>query len=376
MSFQCLAVILSKYLLYSPRRIKFLTAGKVILEVISMYLWRPQRVVFEPNALEHERGQKLFRLFSSQPGVEIAITPSHNRVTGIPGKTAQEAYDEAKRTLVVGIRKSSEFATCKPSAHYQLPLATSCPGKCEYCYLNTTLGKKPYVRIYVNLEEILEKAGGYIQARLPETTIFEGAATGDPLAVEDYSDAIKTSIAYFAEQKNGRFRFVTKFTNVSSLLKLEHNGHTRFRFSLNTDSIISQYEKGTPRLAERIEAARQVHLAKYPLGFLIAPIFIYTDWQDEYEQLLSSLAEQLDSQLPDLTFELITHRYTTRAKNNILDRNPETTLPMNDEERRYKYGQFGYGKYVYPKEIYDETKTFFQDKIKQYFPNATIEYLV
>ncbi len=341
-----------------------------------MYLWRPQRVIFEPRALEYERGQRLFHLFSNQPGIELATTPSHNRVTGIPGKTAKEAYDEAKRTLVIGVRKISEFATCKPSAHYQLPLATSCPGKCEYCYLNTTLGKRPYVRIYVNVEEVLEKAASYIEARLPETTIFEGAATGDPLAVEDYSDALKTAISFFAKQQKGRFRFVSKFPNVDSLLNIEHNDHTRIRFSLNTDSIISQYEKATPNLAERLTAARKVHLANYPLGFLIAPIIIYRGWQLEYDQLLHSLAEQLATDVPNLTFELITHRYTTRAKNNILERNPNTTLPMQEEERRYKYGQFGYGKYVYPKEVYEEVRSFFESKISHYFPSAVVDYLV
>lgn len=341
-----------------------------------MYLWRPQRVIFEPQALEYERGRKLFRLFSNQPGVEIATTPSHNRVTGIPGKTAREAYDEAKRTLVVGVRRSQKFATCKPSAHYQLPLTTSCPGKCEYCYLNTTLGKKPYVRIYVNLEEILEQAGQYIEERLPETTIFEGAATGDPLAVEDYSDAIKTTIAYFAQQEHGRFRFVTKFPNVHSLLNLDHRGHTRIRFSLNTDSVITKYESGTPRAAERIAAAQRVQGAGYPLGILIAPIFIYHEWQKEYEQLLGQLAQQLDRDSPDLTFELITHRYTTRAKNNILERNPDSTLPMNNEERRYKYGQFGYGKYIYPPATMEEIKSFFERRIGAHFPNARINYLV
>jgi spore photoproduct lyase len=341
-----------------------------------MYQWKPKRVIFKPQALEYERGQRLYRLFSQQSGVELGKTSSHNRVTGIPGKTAWEMYEEAKRTLVVGVRKSKEFATCKPSAHFQLPLSTSCPGKCEYCYLNTTLGKKPYVRIYVNIEEVLGKAGEYIQARLPEQTIFEGAATGDPLAVEDYSDALKIAIAYFADQPNGRFRFVTKFTNVDSLLDIEHSGHNRFRFSLNTEQIIGRFERGTPRLVDRIRAARKAGLAGYPLGFLIAPIFIYPGWQDDYRQMLTGLAEQMGSENPDITFELITHRYTARARSNILDRNPNSRLPMLDEERRYKYGQFGYGKYVYPQDTYDQVRQFFQTTIAELFPQAVIDYLV
>ena len=33
---------------------------------------------------------------------------------------------------------------------------------------------------------------------------------------------------------------------------------------------------------------------------------------------------------------------------------------MNDEERTYKYGQFGYGKFVYPKDSLAYMKEFFQ----------------
>lgn len=45
---------------------------------------------------------------------------------------------------------------------------------CEYCYLNTQLGKRPYTKVYVNVDEILEKALKYINERKPKSTIFEG----------------------------------------------------------------------------------------------------------------------------------------------------------------------------------------------------------
>lgn len=100
------------------------------------YQFIPRRVFFEPDALEYPLGKELKKLFTDMKA-EIKYTSSHNRVIGIPGKNPQEAYFEGKRTLVVGVRRSLDFQTCKPSAHYQLPLVTGCPGKCEYCYLNT-----------------------------------------------------------------------------------------------------------------------------------------------------------------------------------------------------------------------------------------------
>lgn len=352
-------------------KVNYLVMGSEYMKDFS-----PKRVLFEEQALDYPLGKELWSYFQEQD-IPVSKIASHNRISGIPGKTPREAYREAKATLVVGVRKTLKFEGCKPSAHFQLPLVTSCPGKCEYCYLQTTLGKKPYIRIYVNQEEILSKAGQYIEERKPGITIFEGAATSDPLPVEPFSGALARTIEYFGKQEHGRFRFVTKFTNVDSLLKLNHYNHTRFRFSLNSNYVISNFEHGTPSLNERIEAASKVSYAGYPLGFIIAPIIHYDKWQEEYLTLLTELKKSLDpSALTNLTFELISHRYTKRAKENILSLFPETKLSMNEEERRVKYGQFGYIKYLYPKEIYEEMKDFFTREINEIFPQSKVEYFV
>ncbi|MCF8012041.1 MAG: spore photoproduct lyase [Clostridiales bacterium] len=337
--------------------------------------FQPKRIYFEQKALDYPLGKNLYDFFRKQD-VELKFTGSHNRVTGIPGKNPQQGFMEAKRTLVVGIRRTMEFYTCKPSAHYQLPLCTSCPGKCEYCYLYTSLAKKPYIRIYVNIEEILNKTRDYIEKRKPETTLFEGAATSDPVPVEKYTGSLKKTIEFFGQEKYGKFRFVTKFTDVDSLLDVEHREKTTFRFSLNTAHIIEKYEHNTPDASQRIEAAGKVAGAGYPIGFLIAPIIVYENWKKDYYDLLENLKETLQKKSKNISFELITHRYTARAKNRILEIFPQTTLPMNEVKRKFKYGQFGYGKYVYPKENMQEIEEFFNEHIEKLFPEAEIKYLV
>lgn len=336
----------------------------------------PARAFFEPAALEYPLGRQIHDRLKAL-NVPIRFTGSHNRVTGLPGKTPGEAYREAKRTMVVGVRKSADFASCKPSAHFQLPLNTSCPGMCEYCYLATTLGRRPYLRVYVNIDEVLARAARYIEERAPEVTIFEGAATSDPIPTEYLTGLLGETIAFFGRQQLARFRFVTKYTDVEPLLAVEHNGHTRFRFSLNPSSIIRRFEHATPNLTDRIAAAARVAEAGYPLGFLIAPLFAFPDWQKEYGGLFRELAETLPEKAKqDLTFELITHRFTKRAKANIAAIFPKTGLPLEEAERRYKYGQFGYGKYVYGKELMGQLEAFMSDQLEQYFPQAKIEYFV
>jgi spore photoproduct lyase len=341
-----------------------------------MHRFVPARAYFEPAALDYPLGRKLYNRLRAMK-VPVELTGSHNRVTGLPGKTAGEAYREAKRTLVVGVRKSADFATCKPSANFQLPLATSCPGMCEYCYLATTLGRRPYLRVYVNIDEVLAKARAYIEDRAPAITVFEGAATSDPLPTEYLTHLLHTTIEFFGRQPLGRFRFVTKHNDVEPLLDAAHNGHTRFRFSLNAAAVIRRYEHHTPDLAGRVAAAARVAAAGYPLGFIIAPIFVFSGWREGYGDLFRSLSAALPAAArDDLTFEFITHRFTKRAKANIAAIFPQTTLPFDEEERRYKFGQFGYGKYIYSDETMRAVREFMEAQAAEFFPAAKVEYFV
>lgn len=339
----------------------------------------PKRVFYEPQSLDYDLGKELIEKFQRM-GVETVSTASHNRVIGIPGKTAAQAYREAKRTLVIGVRRDSPFQTCKPSAHYQLPLVTGCSGMCEYCYLSTNLGKKPYIRIYVNINDILQTTQKLIQARAPELTLFEGSAVSDPIVVESYTGSLKKTIKFFSQEEFGRFRFVTKFTHIDSLLDISHNKHTTIRFSINCQSVIQKYEHGTPSLAERLHAAGKVLQSGYPLGFIIAPIFLFPGWEGEYESMVKDLAETIIPHLGNvdekITLELISHRYTKRAKSNILEIFSTTELPMDENKRKFKYGQFGYGKYVYTPDIMKQFKETFHNLIEKYLPESETKYFV
>jgi len=83
----------------------------------------------------------------------------------------------------------------------------------RFQHMGMLVSPTAYVRIYVNLEEILGIASNLIRERLPEITQFEGAATSDPVPVERYTRALKQTIEFFGREPNGRFRFVTKYTD-------------------------------------------------------------------------------------------------------------------------------------------------------------------
>ena len=337
----------------------------------------PKRVIFEKDSLDTEVGKNIYNMVKDNPKVEIINATSNRIKTHIPGDNLFDQYRSGKETMVVGKRKSLKFQTCKPSANFQLPLVSGCMGRCEYCYLNTQLGDKPFVRVFTNIDEVLDRAKQYIEERLPAVTIFEGAATSDPIPLELYTHALRKTIEFIGNEPKARFRFVTKFNDVDSLLDAKHNNHTEIRFSINTPKVIDAYEHYTASSQNRIEAAIKVANAGYKIGFIIAPVFIYDNWKEEYKELIKSIKNKLPKDFDkQIIFEVISHRYTTKAKNRILEIYPDTLLPMNEEDRKYKYGQFGYGKYVYTKEQLDDMKDFFKTEIKAVFPNSIIKYVI
>lgn len=254
----------------------------------------PSRILFEKNSLDYEMGNRILNTFSNNPKVEI-INMSSNRIKGhIPGDNIYDFYRQGKNTLVVGVKRPGKFQSCKPSANYQLPLISGCTGQCQYCYLNTNLGDKPYVKVNVNVDDILKTADDYMNERLPQLTIFEGSATSDPVPLEPYTHSLQKVIEFFSTKPKGRFRFVTKFNDVDTLLNLDHKGKTEIRFTLNTAKVIENYEKRTASFDLRLEACEKVAAASYPIGFIIAPVFLYDGWKDDYKDLLLKLYDRLD----------------------------------------------------------------------------------
>ncbi|MBU8907711.1 spore photoproduct lyase [Desertibacillus haloalkaliphilus] len=334
----------------------------------------PQLVYIEPNALNYPLGVELKDKFEKM-GIEIRETTSHNQVRNIPGDTELQKYRNAKSTLVIGVRKTLKFDTSKPSAEYAIPLATGCMGHCHYCYLQTTMGDKPYLRTYVNLDDIFEATHQYIEERKPEITRFEAACTSDIVGIDHLTHSLRKAIEFIGQTELGRLRFVTKYHHVDHLLDAKHNGNTRFRFSLNSNYVIKNFEPGTSPFDKRIEAAGKVANANYPLGFILAPLYRHKDWEQGYLDLF----ERLEATLPlyatkDLTFELIQHRFTKTAKRIIEKRYPKSKLEMNEEERKYKWGKYGRGKYVYQNDEATELRETIESYIHKFFPNAKIEY--
>lgn len=337
--------------------------------------YMPEQVFFEPSSLKYPLGRKLYKIFSEK-GIEIHQVPSHGVSRHITGNTAREKYAKSKRTLAVTTKKAADLEVCKPSADFQFELVANCPGSCEYCYLQTTQGQKPFLRVFVNLEEIFDNIESHISREEGRITSFEVASMGDPLSLEHLTGSLAETVEFFGKLENARLRVVTKYSSVDTLTGIRHNGHTRFRFSMNSRYVINRFEHNTASFEERLEAASKIISAGYPAGFIVAPIMVYEGWKEEYAELFQKLRSSIGSlkSTEPLTFELIQHRFTAVSKKLILERFPNTALDLEESTRALKWGRFGRYKYVYPKEVSSDMKSLITNLIMESFPDSKIEY--
>ncbi|QZY54549.1 spore photoproduct lyase [Crassaminicella profunda] len=334
-----------------------------------MKLFIPDIAYINPKSLNYNVGKTAKEYLE-----KLHVPTIDSRKVEINGACPSENYAKAKKTIYLTVNAQKKLRPCKPSADYQFALSSSCPGHCEYCYLQTTQGEKPFMKVFVNIEEILQVIQNHIDKNLPNITTFESGSITDPIALEHLTGNLKRCIEFFGKSQKGRLRVITKYNNVDSFLDIHHHQHTKFRFSINTKYVINNFEHHTASFEERIAASRKIAQAGYPIGFIIAPIMIYDGWKSEYEELLSHLKSQLKDYHEEITFELIQHRFTATAKELILTRFPKTKLDMNEETRQLKWGPYGKFKYVYPKEKSTEIKKYITELIHSNFEKALIEY--
>lgn len=347
-------------------------------------LWRPRRVLVTPAALDHAHGRQIVAR-AENLGLPVERLKS-NRLTGLRDENPRRAYTQAKSTLAVVTAPPTKLKLqpIPPSADWRFDLAEGCPAHCQYCYLAGSLSGPPVTRVYANLDTILGSLENYLGqgdvtsttlARVAEGTTFEASCYTDPLGIEHLTGSLSAAIRHFgAWEAPVQLRFTTKFAAVEPLLGLPHRGRTRVRFSVNA-AAAAHYEGGTAPLADRLAAMGALAGAGYPIGLTIAPILPVEEWREAYDALLRDAAEVLaDVREPDLTVELITHRFTPGSKTVLEGWYPGSDLPMREAERTRKLTKFGSVKYVFPGDLMKTMRAHLTERIAVRLPTARILY--
>ena len=334
-------------------------------------MFLPKRILYEKDIEHYELGRYLLDLYKSK-GIECDIIENHNNIEEMRKKQNSE-FTDLKQHLIIGIRKTHKFVENHKVSDYLVPYTSSgCIAMCLYCYLVCNFNKCSYLRLFVNREEMLDKIIK-VANKSDRNLVFEIGSNSDLILENTITNNLVWTIENFAKSDKGILTFPTKFGMVDPILNLNHNGKIIVRMSVNPDDIIKNVELGTSPLKVRVEAINKLKQAGYKIGILIAPVIFLDNWKEKYENLIKYLYENLSMEVKkEVLFEVIfmTYSYVHRAINTEV-------FPNNkDLYEKEKMTGRGMGKYTYKTEYKNEGEQFFREKLKKYFPQNEIKYIV
>ena len=329
----------------------------------------PKAIYYEKNIENYELGKQLLEKYRDIPKV---IIENHNNIEEMRKKSNSE-FADMKRNLIIGIRKTHKFVENHKTSDFLVPYTSSgCTAMCMYCYLVCNYNKCAYLRLFVNREQMLEKIIKVAQKGERDLT-FEIGSNSDLILENMITGNLIWTIENFANTKKGFLTLPTKFDMVDSILPLDHKGKIIIRMSVNPSEIINKVEFGTSRLKGRIEAINKLAEAGYKIGILIAPVIFVENWQELYSNLIEELSVKLSDKVKKQAFfEIIFMTYSyVHTKIN------EEAFPnaINLYNKEIMTGR-GNGKYAYKMNIRKEAEKLLREKMKKYFPNNKIEYIV
>ncbi len=332
-------------------------------------MFNPKAIYYEKNIENYELGRILLEKYKDKPKI---IIENHNNIEEMRKKSNSE-FADMKKNLIIGIRKTHKFTENHKTSDFLVPYTSSgCIAMCMYCYLVCNYNKCAYLRLFVNREQMLEKIIKVAQKSERELT-FEIGSNSDLILENMITGNLIWTIENFANTQKGFLTLPTKFDMVDSILPLNHKGKIIIRMSVNPSEIINKVEFGTSRLNGRIEAINKLAEAGYKIGILIAPVIFVENWQELYSNLIKELSVKLSDKVKrQAFFEIIFMTYSyVHTKIN------EEAFPnaINLYDKEIMTGR-GNGKYAYRINIRKEAETFLIDKMKKYFPNNKIEYIV
>ncbi len=332
-------------------------------------MFNPKAIYYEKNIENYELGRILLEKYKDKPKI---IIENHNNIEEMRKKSNSE-FADMKRNLIIGIRKTHKFTENHKTSDFLVPYTSSgCTAMCMYCYLVCNYNKCAYLRLFVNREQMLEKIIKVAQKSERELT-FEIGSNSDLILENMITGNLIWTIENFANTQKGFLTLPTKFDMVDSILDLNHKGKIIIRMSVNPSEIINKVEFGTSRLNGRIEAINKLADAGYKIGILIAPVILVENWQKLYSSLIKELSVKLSDKVKKQAFFEIIFMTYSYVHTKINEEAFPTAINLYNKEIMTGRGN---GKYAYKINTRKEAEIFLREKMKKYFPNNKIEYIV
>ena len=294
--------------------------------------FEPQEVIVETGSEESSIFRNLKRAF---PNVPFTLV-DHPQSSVSALLTSSDPLGKGKRQLLLMRHKGDFLKKCPGSEgqvccnYFVINFASNCPMECSYCYLQEYLAHNPALKVFSNVDDLLEEAYRLLSRH---RRFFFRIGTGeitDSLALDPYIGFSAEVIPFFAEQPNVLLELKTKSDRVDGLLDLDPKGRVVVSWSMNPQRIIERDEHLTASFDERLVAARRCQEAGYKLGFHFDPMIEYPGWEEDYQTMVERIFTVVDQRrIAWLSMGVL--RNTPALKRTMRKRFPSTRLLSGEQ---------------------------------------------
>lgn len=279
------------------------------------------------------------KILDAHPHLPVA------RVGGESALPQVESWAESKKTLYLTRFKGELIKPCPGTKDYIccgyqiLHIGSNCPVDCSYCILQAYFNQ-PFVRLFVNTEEIFYKLKTYVDTHSGEIIRLGTGEFTDSLALDHWTGFSRLLIQELSSYPNVLVELKTKTAIIQNLLPENPSKNILISWSLNPQEIVRKEERGAASLNERLESALICQEKGYRLGFHFDPIFLFQGWEEAYQQTVRLLFSKISPE-KIAWISLGCFRFMPALKSIIQHRHPKAEyiyqefIPALDNKMRY-----------------------------------------
>ncbi len=250
---------------------------------MSFWLNNFSHLYIERDAAEHVRAARWRKRF---PGAETVRIGDWRDFFNRPGQDFNR--QKRSRKLILAVKKKPFLHQCPecvsggahPNSYYTSP-AINCPYDCAYCFLR---GRYPSANLtaYVNQEDFFEAARRMAEKRrAPSAPLYLAVShETDLAALEGRLGLCREWIEFSRREPDIAIEIRTKSAAVRPVSTIPPHPRAVWAWTLSPEPVVKAYEKKTPPLARRLEAARRAVEAGWPVRLCFDPVLRVKGWQD------------------------------------------------------------------------------------------------
>jgi spore photoproduct lyase len=306
-------------------------------------LYFPEKIFIQKESLDFPLTKKILKRTSHIPSEIIDYT--QDLIADFAAKS--DPLLSGKKTLLITQQRGVFVKPCPCTPGYVgcnyfiINTDLNCPLDCTYCILQNYLDNS-LITVHVNTEYLWRQMDLFLSRHRHHIIRIGTGELGDSLVLDHITDRSKEMLGYFKDKKNVLFELKTKTTNISNVLQTPPSENIVIAWSLNSEKIAQDEEKGAPSVAERLDAAFSVMKRGYRVAFHFDPIIRYPGWEEDYAQVVDQMLIKIETQ-KIAWISLGSLRFPPPLKDVILKRFPQSRI-LYEELIRGKDGKFRYFK--------------------------------